>query len=190
MHFTKLFQIASNGSLADYAKISKRLRTTNPRNNKGNTPMHVAAASGQLAIFEYIFRKARTIQEQMPSNNEGITPFQMAAENGHIIKLLEFLADPMDKSRLFIIANYGRLTNYITIAERHGIVNPKKENNGTTALHLAAESGQLSIFEYIFKNTDVKNPETNEGITPFHLAAKNGHFAICKLIISKPTRDK
>ena len=96
----------------------------------------------------------------------------------------------MHRLRLFIIVNYERLTNYITIAERHRIVNPKNENDGTTPLHLAAESGQLSIFEYIFKKTEVKCPETNEGITPFHLAAKNGHFAICKLIISKPTRDK
>jgi hypothetical protein len=78
----------------------------------------------------------------------------MAAENGHIMKLLEFLADPMHKSRLFIIANYGRLTNYITIAERHGIVNPKNENDGTTPLHLAAESGQLAIFECIFQELE------------------------------------
>jgi ankyrin repeat protein len=97
MHFIKFFQIANKGSLADYAKIAKRLRTTNPRNNKGTTPLYVAAANGQLAIFEYIFRKARTIQEQCPQNIEGITPFQMAAENGHIMKLLEFLADPMHR---------------------------------------------------------------------------------------------
>ena len=186
MHFTKLFQIASNGSLADYAKIAKRLKTTNPRNNKGNTPLHVAAASGQLAIFEYIFRKARTIKEQCPQNIEGITPFHMAALNGHITRLLEFLADPMHSSRLFILANYGSLTNYITIAERQEIVNPKDEKDGTTPLHLAAESGQLAIFEYIFQKIEVKCPETNEGITPFHLAAKNGHFAICELIITNP----
>ena len=186
MHFTKLFQIANNGSLAEYAKIAKRLKTTNPKNNRGTTPLHVAAASGQLAIFEYIFRKAKTIKEQCPENIEGITPFHVAAENGHIARLLEFLADPMHSSRLFSLANYGSLTKYITIAERHNIVNPREENNGTTPLHLAAESGQLAIVDYIFQRIEVKCPETNEGITPFHLAAKNGHFAICELIITNP----
>ena len=77
--------------MADYAKKA------NPRNNKGTIRLHVAAASGHLLIFEYIFRKARTVQEQCPQNIEEITPFQMAAENGHITKLLEFLADPMHR---------------------------------------------------------------------------------------------
>jgi penicillin V acylase-like amidase (Ntn superfamily) len=74
----------------------------------------------------------------------------MAAENGHITRLLEFLADPMHSWRLFILANYGSLTNYIKITKRHKIINPNDENGGTTPLHLAAESGQLAIFEYIF----------------------------------------
>ena len=49
------YVIANEGSLADYAKKA------NPNNNKEIAQPHVAAASGQLVIFEYIFRKAKEL---------------------------------------------------------------------------------------------------------------------------------
>ena len=63
-----------------------------------------------------------TLAEHCPENIEGITPFHTAAENGHITRLLQLLAYPMHNLRLFILANYGSLTNYLLVAEIHSIV--------------------------------------------------------------------
>ena len=57
-----------------------------------------------------------TPAEHCPESIVGITPFHMAAENGHITRLLQLLAHPMHSLRLFILANYGSLTNYLTVA--------------------------------------------------------------------------
>ena len=65
------------------------------------------------------------------------TPFHWAAENG-VLNICH--------------------PNYITITKRHEIVNLIDENSGTTPLHLAAESGQLAIFDYTFQRIAVKCP--------------------------------
>ena len=66
--------------------------------------------------------------------------------------------------------------------------------SGTTALHLAAESGHLEIYQFIMCKVENKNPAkqpvankygAREGSqeTPLHIAARNGHLEICRLIM-------
>ena len=55
MDITSFFQLANYGPLAIYITISYRFKGFNPKNGEGTTPLHVAARSGQLEIFEYIW---------------------------------------------------------------------------------------------------------------------------------------
>ena len=42
-----------------------------------------------------------------------------------------------------------------------------------TPLHIAAESGQLSVCQLIISNIEDKNPKATYGMTSFHIAAEN-----------------
>ena len=57
--------------------------------------------------------------------------------------------------------------------------------NGNSYFHLAAKTGQGSIFETIFDEEKDKNPRNDNGFTPFHLAAKHGCLRICQMIVRK-----
>ena len=59
-----------------------------------------------------------------------------------------------------------------------------------TPLHIAAESGQLSVCQLIISNIEDKNPKATYGLTPFHLAAEAGHLDICQLFISNIEDNK
>ena len=64
----------------------------------------------------------------------------------------------------------------------------KKDNNGFTALHIAAASGILRVVDILVDhkilNGSVHLPADN-GITPLHEAAKNGHLDIVKYFIEE-----
>ena len=53
--------------------------------------------------------------------------------------------------------------------------------NGAAPLHVAAWSGNLDVFQYVFETALDKNPRDNEGLTPFHWAAFKGHLEICHI---------
>ena len=48
---------------------------------EGITPLHVAAGTGDVTLFEIIQNK---IQDTNPKNAEGMTPLHYAAESGHL----------------------------------------------------------------------------------------------------------
>ena len=62
---------------------------------------------------------------------------------------------------------------------------PKKigQKSGRRPLHYAAYSGQLSVCEYIMKNTQDKCPKDNDGIMPLHYAAQNNQLVVCQYIM-------
>jgi len=66
------------------------------------------------------------------------------------------------------------------------IVNiPTVLQDDDTYLHVAARTGHKKMFEIIFENEGVKNPQNSIGVTPFHESCEYGHIKIAKLIIQK-----
>ena len=122
------------------------------------SPLHVAAACGNLQLCQHVTKK----NCKMPFKNKvGLTPFHFAALYGH--------------SNVF---NFIIQNNDITE------MNPANDE-GFTPLHYAAKTGQLEICTVIIENVKEKNPANNQGFTPLHIAAQKGHMEICKLIIGK-----
>ena len=85
---------------------------------------------------------------------------------------------------LLIPADQGLLQLYEDISEKSGDRNPKFGLRNRTALHLAAQEGQLEICKFIIESTEDKNPRSDKGITPFYVAAQFGHFKVCKFIMN------
>ena len=120
------------------------------------SPLHTAAHSGDLQLFEHIYEKSK---DKNPQDKHGQTPFHAAAVHGSL-EIFEF------------------------ILERTEDKNPKNKY-GWTTLHLAAEHGHLEICELIFENISSLNSRTDCGRTPLHEAAIEGHLEICKLLVLK-----
>ena len=66
------------------------------------------------------------------------------------------------------------------------IVNiPTILQNGKTYMHLAAQRGQMDMFQIILDEAENKNPKNNVGETPFFVACCNGHLNIASMLLKK-----
>ena len=51
-----------------------------------------------------------------------------------------------------------------------------KKHFRLTPIHIAANWGNISLFEFVFQYADLKNPKTDCGLTPLHFAARHGQW--------------
>ena len=58
----------------------KEVIDRNPRDNHGQTPLHLAAKNGHLKVCKAIIKEA---DDKNPKDNRGMTPFHIAALMGH-----------------------------------------------------------------------------------------------------------
>ena len=159
--------------------------------NKGLTPIHVAAATGNILLLEAIQERAK---EKYPEDNEGLTPLHYAAHYGHlhICKILQKnMSDKNPKARGIIFggmtplhsaARNGHFEIFKLIENEIEDKNPEREDR-TTPLHCAAASGHLEMLKYIMKGLKDKYPKDINGWTPLHFAAQHGHFNVVKVIM-------
>ena len=123
-------------------------------------PLHIAAAAGHELLFKSIFN---INQDKHPKDSwMGQTPLHYVAEKKYSV-------------------GSGYLGICKFIMARLSDKNPA-DDDGNTALHLAATNGHLEMCDYIMQQLDDKNPRDKDGTTPLHMAAFNGHFSVCKLI--------
>ena len=118
------------------------------------SPLHIAAAQGNLDLCKYIFEKIKNTQ---PRIQYKWTALHVAAKLGHE-EICEFLMVNLEDK------------------------NPS-DQNGKTPFHYAAERGYTNICRLIIENVDDKNPAATNGCTPLHLAAKNDFLEIARLIV-------
>jgi len=112
-----------------------------PRNNNGNTPLHVSAMYGHVDTFNFIMS---VVENKNPTNNIGLTPLHFAAFSGHLA-ICEAIID--------------KLNNWE--------INPRS-NDGRTPLHFAAMKGHLHICKKLITTLDQSGlyyniPKSNQG---------------------------
>ena len=96
----------------------------NPANNRGFTPLYVAAENGHIEVCKLIIENM--VGEKNLTGPNGFTPIHLAVQNRHkeIYKIL--------------IENVEEM-------------NPK-DDYGTTPLDIAAQNNDIDIFEAIFED--------------------------------------
>ena len=142
-----------NGSVEICAYILKHIVDKNPRDFLGRTPLHIAAARGNLSLYKLFLT-----QERNPEAYDGITPLHMAAKFGHFL-VFEWI--------------FHKIKN-------QDKKNPECKLR-MTPLHFAAQIGSVGIVRLILESKDVvdKNPENLDGKTPLDFA--DGHRTILTL---------
>ena len=194
-----LYHAAERGDLEVFQFVIQNALKKNPRMHNiylptsvpgvsENTPLHVAAENGHLAICQLIVPYLKNGRN--PKNkSSGRTPLELAASNGHFEVCKLFVSnvkiwnpENSDKQTpLHSAAKNGHFDVCALILSNIKDSSPK-DLFYETPLHYAAKNGHSSICKLLVTKVGDKNPKSASGMTPLHYAAKNGFVAICKLI--------
>ena len=158
------------------------------------TPLHIAAYSGSVPLYEKILEKS---QAQNPKTNlrsnsvRNRTPIDIAANKGHFLLCKSIMESMQDKnpvssgvcSALFEAAGNGHVEVCKLLMDSIDDKNPEVAPMGRTPLHIASGRGHLEVVKLIMEKLIDKNPKADDWGTPLHEAAYGGHLEICQLIL-------
>ena len=155
-----IFDAARNG---DTSRLDKCLLDLgipiDATDEDGRTPLHCAAGEGQVDAVKLLIDKGCCID---PVDHNGWTPSMYATMQGQDeVELLLKLAKSVRKSDSIDI----------------------RDSDGMTALHLAAQRGQVTIIEMLFNHGLDVNVVANEGSTPLHSAAAHGQLDSIRILL-------
>ena len=188
--------------LAQDLNVNCRMNyTDNDVKFEKGTPLHVAAALGDIDMIKLLIRNKALIDAKAADGS--LTALHVACYKGHfyILKFLveagaDFECASMQNgaSPLFIAAEKG-YENIVTFLLRKKI-NDKtviddeirfftNNQNCTTLtpLHVACQNGHFIIAGFLIVFGADVNAKTNKGLSPLHFAAHGGHEPIVELLI-------
>ena len=164
-----------------YIKFPKGTKQRHPFVKKcGNTPLHIAAGNGHVAIYRLIMEK---VEDKNPMG-QNLPLMKIKGQKPNQLKTYEYIYHEQEYTPLHLAALNGHFSTCKLILEN--VVEKNPENYMRfTPLHLAAANDNHSIVKMIIESIQGnKNPRDQFGNTPLHIAAAYGHFEICVLVLS------
>jgi uncharacterized protein len=145
-----LFEACSAGLAGDVARMLKENpRLVTQRSHDGWTALHLAAFFGHLEPVKMLL-DAGAPMLTISNNNEANLPINAAAagRRNAVVRLL---------------------------VERGCSPDARASDQGYTALHLAANNGNVELIEFLIQAGADRNLKTGAGETAYDLAVKQGH---------------
>lgn len=153
------------------------------KDEEGNTPLHLAAMSSNIELINFLLEvqfnniySSVTAKEAPPTdlgsvNDLGQTPF-------HLVKNLKAMRALLSSEGKNLIPIINReVSEEYRVATLAGYI--KKDENGNTPLHIAAQSGKIKITRLLLVGRSfLLNIRNNMGQTALDLAANNHHDVI------------
>jgi ankyrin repeat protein len=121
-----------------------------------NTPLHLAAERGYVAVAEVLIKAGANVNEKT-TDKYGYTPLHSAVRNGETA-----VAELLIKSGANLNA---------------------KNNNEDTPLHIAAWRRETAVAELLIKSGANLNAKNNNEDTPLHIAAWRRETAVAELLV-------
>ncbi|WP_264376841.1 MULTISPECIES: ankyrin repeat domain-containing protein [unclassified Wolbachia] len=185
----ELFAAVRSGDANQVADLINKGDDVNARDNRGNTPLHLAVLADKLQVVEKLIEGGADVNAK---NNHGATPLHWAAlnQNVNIVeKLIEKGANVNEKNKydnvpLHYAAGYGSLSVIEKLIEKGADINAKS-SNGDTPLHLATKNSHLDVLEKLIKEGANVNERNKYGNIPLHWAASYGRLSIVEELIEK-----
>jgi glutaminase len=208
---TELIWAASKGDLGAIQREHIRGADLNSADYDGRTPLHLAAAEGQLAVVEYFVERTaggRAVNVN-PRDRWGGTPLDDAVLSGHE-HVAAFLrraggvqarsvstsqtsttgadyppADPARTIELIWAASEGDIPTVRRLMAR-GVPLQIADYDHRTPLHLAASEGRLETVRFLLEQNVDREPRDRWGCTPLDDAKRHGHETVVNLLESQP----
>lgn len=158
-----LSDYCSQGDLTKVTEMATR-SNVNQADEYSNLPLHSACYKGHIDIVRHLLSLGARIDR---SDGSGEYPIHKAAKSGNLelfISLLESGAKIDQKTD--ISAEFNKDRQSAGLLRSIG----KDPNPGAQPIHSAAESGSLSICQYLVKRGISPDVKDNNGLTPLHYA--------------------
>ena len=161
--------------------------------DRGSNPVHWAAEAGKLAVLRCMVEQYGASVLLTPGD-DGLNPLQFAIRKEHmdcVSYILETCLGSIKSKNKFgqnaihEAAKTGNteIFNYLITRADTEDIHARDENNGNTALHLAAAWGRAEVVEILLNASDrILATKNNDPSTAAHLAAVSGHLPILKQI--------
>ncbi|XP_010485156.1 PREDICTED: ankyrin repeat-containing protein At5g02620-like [Camelina sativa] len=178
---------------------SERKKKNESPGKRGDSPLHIAARTGNLGKVMELIRDCNSIQDQLKlllskQNLEGETPLYTASENGCSLVVEEMLKHmDLDTASIaarngfdpfHVAAKQGHLEALKKLLETFPNLAMTTDSSCTTALHTAATQGHIDVVNLLLKtNPHLAKIAKNNGKTALHSAARMGHREVVKSLI-------
>ncbi|KAK7078619.1 hypothetical protein SK128_002014 [Halocaridina rubra] len=196
---TPLHRAAMKGHAQVITALVKGGSDISARNEWGNTPLHLAAASNNNEeVVELLLHSVKGTTEYSSVlnalNNIKQTPLHRAAYCGHlnvVKKLLEAGASVNEKERDGYTPLHLAITKGIShISIISALLDAGSDiyninNFGNTGAHHAAFNGHITLVESLLSKGFDVNRRNSKGNTLIHLAAHEGHSGMVQLLLTK-----
>lgn len=193
-----LFPIHDAAEVGDVEQVKALLKAwpelLEAPDEKGVTPLHIAAANGRKEVAEALLARRANVALK---TKLGWTPLHFAAGKGDpatVALLLAYRAPvnaktPMDITPLHLAVREGRTEAARLLLEQKAEVNQHDKGTGATPLHLAAESGSSPLVELLLAHGAEVNALNTAEETPLTLAATAGHSSVVELLRKRGGQD-
>lgn len=186
-------------SPAATGKMHQSLSRNRTMEKKDDTPLHIAARTGDLDVaFEILnsYEEEKLMELLKKKNQSGETPLYVAAEYDcvdlvkEMIKFYDSETASIKAKNGFdafhIAAKQGNLELLKIIMEMNSELSMTFDQQNTTALHTASEQGHLDVVNYLLeKNSSMANIARSNLKTALHSCARKGHLEVLKALCEK-----
>ena len=181
---TFLHVAATRGDFEDVARetitdIYRQCRgIINAVNKRGHTPLHIAAATRNHKVFEWLIAIGA---DPNIKDNEGRKPLEVALEKKREDDIQpEYTAEAKQKlqSLLYEAAANGKVKIVKNLINKYPVDCNQANDEGQTPLFLAAANWRLKVVALLIAYGADPNKADDQGRTPLHIVTEYGHYQI------------
>lgn len=174
------FLIQDHGAVIDVLTLRKQ------------TPLHLAAASGQLEICKLLLELGASIDA---TDDQGQKPIHAAAMNNysevaqlflqkHPSLVMACTKDGNTCAHIAAMQGSIRVIEELMKFDRQGVISARNKLTEATPLQLAAEGGHADVVKALVRAGASCTDENRAGFTAVHLAAQHGHGQVIEVLRS------
>ena len=159
---------------------------------KGNTPMHVAAEHGSTEYLSLVLQLVALVDRAAINkrNHAGDSALHLACSSNHIGAVKQLLAEGAD---VLTVGNGGAYPLHLarsgavaTVLINAGALTFSKDSFGATPLHSACARGDREVVEVLLRAFASPTQKNTDGNTPLHVACcSNSDSTIITLLTAR-----